>query len=52
MYNVQVKTQVWFRNLDSVSENMTSDLAEAYTLTSKKHCRFTIQSTTAEKLLG
>jgi hypothetical protein len=48
--NVQVKTHVWFRNLSSVSENITSELAETHTLTGKQRCCFNIQSTAAEKL--
>jgi hypothetical protein len=47
---MQVKTHVRFRNLNSVSENITSELAEKHTLTVKQHGCFNVRSTAAEKL--
>jgi hypothetical protein len=41
-----------FRNPSSVSENITSELAETHTLTVRQHCCFNVQSTPAEKLVG
>jgi hypothetical protein len=49
---MQFNTQMWFRNLSSVSENITLDLAETHTLTVKQQCCLNVQSTTAEKLVG
>jgi hypothetical protein len=49
---VQVKTQVCFRNLSSVSESIASELAETRTLTVRRHGYFSGWSVAAEKLVG
>jgi hypothetical protein len=49
---VQVKACLWFRNLNSVSENITSELAETHALTVNPHRRFIVQSAAAEKFVG
>jgi hypothetical protein len=49
---VQVETHSSFRNLTSISENITSELAETHTLAVKQHCCFNAQSAAAAKLVG
>jgi hypothetical protein len=51
MNNVQVTTHAWFRNLSSISENVTSELAGTHTLTLKQYRCFSVQSAAAEKLV-
>jgi hypothetical protein len=49
---VQFNAHIWFLNLSSVSENVTSELAETHTLTVKQLCCLNVQSIAAEKLVG
>jgi hypothetical protein len=46
---MQVKIHVWFRNLSSLSENITSEMAETHKLTARQHGCFNVQSVTPEK---
>jgi hypothetical protein len=51
MYNVQVKSRIWLRNLSAVNENITSHLVDTRTLMARQHCYFNIQSAAAEELV-
>jgi hypothetical protein len=48
---VQSKSDAWFRNLSSVSENVTSKLAETHTEAVRQHSCSSVQSVAAEELV-